>query len=213
MIVLLAAAALAAQTPAVGALVPAGWSIEQRHDEDFNRDGRPDVLLLLRRSASAGAATVNRPAAAETIPRRMLLAALASPRGHVVTETNTRLIPTDDSGTIEDPMAGGEIVMRPAGFDLTIAMLPTTGSYQTATLIYRFRFGGGCFRLVEFNRLETHRASLDTTDRRVNLVSGNVTVTRGNAETTASETTRERLTANPRRCLASVGNGWTFDPR
>jgi hypothetical protein len=28
----------------------------------------------------------------------------------------------------------------------------------------------------------------------------------------ALRTSRERLRANPRRCLAGIGNGWTFDP-
>jgi hypothetical protein len=54
---------------------------------------------------------------------------------------------------------------------------------------------------------------LDSNDRRVSLISGNVTVTKGNAETQASATTRDRVRSNPRRCLGSIGNGWTSDPR
>ena len=33
----------------------AAWTIEQRHQADFNRDGRADVLLLLRQAATEGA--------------------------------------------------------------------------------------------------------------------------------------------------------------
>jgi hypothetical protein len=92
-------------------------------------------------------------------------------------------------------------------------MLPTVGSYQQATIRYRFRFDGRCFRLVTHDRLHTHRATLDTLDVKVSLLTGAVTRTSGNAETAVTpETTRERLRANPRRCLADIGNGWTFDP-
>jgi hypothetical protein len=66
----------------VEALVPPGWAIEQRHHADFNRDGRADVLLLLRQAA-----------AENTTPARLLLAALATatPPGYSLLEANARL--------------------------------------------------------------------------------------------------------------------------
>ena len=204
---LLASAELSGQQDAsraqtVDGLVPREWQIEQRHQADFNQDGRRDALLLVRRPGPGD------------IPARMLLVAFAGPAGdYTRVESNARLIPSDNGGQLEDPMADGELVMRPAGFDLTIGMLPTVGSYQQATIRYRFRFDGRCFRLVAHDRLHTDRATLDTADVKVNLVSGQVTRATGNAETDdAPETTRERLRANPRRCLADIGNGWTFDP-
>jgi hypothetical protein len=193
---------LPAEAQTIDALVPGGWAIEQRHAADFNGDGRRDALLLLRRPGG------------DTVPPRTLLVALARRSGgFVLAESNARLIPVDDTGRLEDPMADGEIVMRPAGFDVKIGMVPTTGSYQAATMWYRFRFGGGCFRLVAYDRLETHRATLDTNDLHVSLMTGHVTRTIGNAERDAApEIVREQLRANPRRCLAHIGNGWTFDP-
>jgi hypothetical protein len=43
-------------------------------------------------------------------------------------------------------------------------MMAGAGSYEMATLHYRFRLEGGCFRLTSYDRKETHRATLDTHD-------------------------------------------------
>lgn len=204
---LLASVDLEAQQPPgpaqpVDALVPRDWAIEQRHGADFNGDGRRDALLLIRR-----------PGAGDT-PPRMIVVALARPAGgFTIVESNARLIPVDISGQLEDPMADGELIMRPAGFDLSMGMLPTVGSYQQATIRYRFRFDGRCFRLVAYDRLTTDRATLDTADVKVSLLTGQVVRTTGNAERgTTAPPTREPLRANRRYCLADLGNGWTFDP-
>lgn len=187
----------------VESLVPAGWAIEQRHVADFNRDGHADVLLLLRKAAAKG-----------STPSRMLLVALATatPPGYALSAANAQLVPQDASGMLEDPMADGEITARPGGFDLKLAMMPGAGSYLSATMRYRFRFERGCFRLIGYDRAETHRGTLDIRDLSVNFLTGAIIQTTGNAQTNATQTRRGRLTANPRRCLADLGSGWTFDP-
>jgi hypothetical protein len=187
----------------VESLVPQGWTIERRHQADFNRDGRTDVLLLIRDTAAQGAT-----------PRRMLLVALATaqPPGYVRSAANAQLVPRDASGQLEDPMADGEIAVRPGGFDLKIGMMPATGSYLAATMRYRFRFEGGCFRLIGYDRAETHRGTLDTRDVSVNFLTGAVIQTTGNAQSSPTKTERTRLTSNPRRCLGDLPSGWTFDP-
>jgi hypothetical protein len=193
--------------PAAGgtaeSLVPRGWAIEQRHTADFNRDGRSDVLLLIRDNVAQG-----------TTPRRIVLVALATaqPPGYVRSAANAQLVPRDLSGQLEDPMADGEIAVRPGGFDLQLGMMPATGSYLAATMRYRFRFEGGCFRLIGYDRAETHRGTLDTRDVSVNFLTGAVVRTTGNAQSGRSQSQRSRLTANPRRCLDDLPSGWTFDP-
>ena len=101
-------------------------------------------------------------------------------------------------------MADGEITVRPGGFDLKIGMMPGIGSYLAATMRYRFRFERGCFRLIGYDRAETHRGTLDTRDVSVNFLTGAVIQTTGNAQSGRSQSQRSRLTANPRRCLLST---------
>jgi hypothetical protein len=187
----------------VESLVPSGWSIEQRHDADFNGDGRADALLLLRQGGTAAA----------TMPARLLLVAIATarPAGYERVAANSELVPHDPSGRLEDPMADGEIIVRRGGFDLKIGMMPT-GSYLAATMRYRFRLDGRCVRLIGFDRNETHRATLDTHDVSVNFLSGDVIEKTGNAQSGQEQTSRKQLARNPRRCLPELPSGWTFDP-
>lgn len=194
---------LRAAAATVESLVPPGWAIEQRHLADFNRDGHADVLLLLRKAAAKG-----------STPPRMLLVALATatPPGYALSAANAQLVPQDVSGMLEDPMADGEIAVRPGGFDLKLGMMLGAGSYLGATVRYRFRFQGGCFRLIGYDRAETHRGTLDIRDLSVNFLTGAIIQTTGNAQSNATQTQRGRLTANPRRCLADLGSGWSFDP-
>lgn len=194
---------LPAAAATVESLVPGGWTIEQRHQADFNRDGHADVLLLLRQAAAEG-----------TTPPRMLLVALATatPPGYALSAANARLVPRDASGTLEDPMADGEFTVRPGGFDLKLGMVPGAGSYLAATMRYRFRLEGGCVRLIGYDRAETHRGTLDTRDLSVNFLTGAVIRTTGNAQSNATQTRRAWLAANPRRCLPDLPSSWTFDP-
>jgi len=192
-----------AETTTIEDAVPEGWSIEQRHDADFNGDGRADALLLLRS-----------PAPADTTPPRMLAVVLgtAEPGGFTVDATNRELVPHDPSGRLEDPLADGGIALGEGGFELTLGMLGGAGSYEAATMRYGFRYQDGCVRLIRYRRAQTHRATLATRDLSVDFLTGEVVETTGNAQSADDETRRTRLQANPRRCLAELPSGWTFDP-
>ena len=192
-----------AQTTTIDDAVPEGWSIEQRHDADFNGDSRADALLLLRS-----------PAPADTTPPRMLVIALGTttPGGFTVDATNRELVPHDTSGSLENPLADGGIALGEGGFELTLGMLSGAGSYEAATTRYRFRYQDGCFRLIRYRRAQTHRATLVTRDLDVDFLTGEVVETTGNAQSPDTEARRTRLQANPRRCLAELPSGWTFDP-
>jgi hypothetical protein len=192
-----------AEATTIENVVPEGWSIEQRHDADFNGDSRADALLLLRS-----------PAPADTTPPRMLVVALgtSTPGRFTVDATNRELVPHDPSGRLEDPLADGGIALDEGEFELTLGMLSGVGSYEAATMRYGFRYQDGCFRLVRYRRAETHRATLATRDLSVDFLTGEVVETTGNAQSSDTDQSRTRLQANPRRCLPELPSGWTFDP-
>lgn len=196
------APALPARAAAVADFVPPGWTVEQQHEADLDRDGRADALLLLRGPGPAGRS-----------PPRTLAVLLGGPAGYRLAAANTKLIPQVDLTTQEDPLADGEIVVRRGGFDLRLALTAGQGSYLSASLRYVFRYQGGCFLLVAYDRLQTHRATLDTEDLGVDFVAGAVQLSRGNAQSDDDpKVHREPLATNPRRCLQDLGDAATFNP-
>lgn len=196
------APALPARAGAVTDFTPPGWAVEQQHEADLDGDGRADALLLLRGPGAAGRS-----------PPRTLAVLLGAQTGYRLAASNARLIPQVDLASQEDPMADGEIVVRRGGFDLRMTLLAGQGSYLSASLRYVFRYQGGCFLLVAFDRLQTHRVTLDTEDLGVDFVAGAVRISRGNAQSDdEAKVHREPLASNPRRCLQNLGDAATFNP-
>lgn len=184
--------------------VPPGWVLEQKKVADLNGDGRADALLLMRKSNSGDA------------PERILAVVLrrsGDHDGYMLAELNSRLIPHSDNATLEDPMADGELVAQRGGFEIKLMLMAGVGSYQMATLKYRFRYQDGCFRLIGFDRLETNRATLDTRDLSINFLTGLVVHRTGNAQSSATEKHTETLKTNPRRCFGELDSAAAFNPQ
>jgi hypothetical protein len=184
--------------------VPEGWTLARTVSADLDADGRDgDGLLLLTRPASAGT-----PAQALAVVVRE-----APPgAGYVLAASNGRLIPRSEAPGQEDPMADGELVADTGSFEIRLTLLAGIGSYETARLIFQFRHEPGCFRLIAFQRLETHRATLAMHDLSVDYVSGAVVDSTGNAASDAITEKREQLQTIPRHCFADLGPAEHFNP-
>ena len=181
--------------------VPEGWVLEQQKVADFNGDGRADALLLMRKPAAG-------------TPQRILAVVLrqrGANSGYALAELNRRLIPYSDDTTQEDPMADGELTAQRGGFEIKLTLLSGAGSYQTASVRYRFRYQDGCFRLIGYDRMETQRATLDTRDLSINFLTGAVLRRTGNEQSATAEQ-REELKVNPRRCFGELESAAGFNP-
>jgi hypothetical protein len=201
-----AAPALPAQAAGPEAFVPAGWQIEQRQTLDLDRDGRPDAVLLLRADTPPSA-----PGSGQS-PERVLAVLKARPSGWQLVATNDRLVPQVDLATQEDPLANGELLAEPGSFSLSLGLTSSAGSYLSAVVRYRFRVEGSCVRLIGYDRMQTHRGTLQTQDTSVNLLTGAVLHTSGNAQGDTTAKRRARLAANPRRCLDALDSAASFTP-
>ena len=204
--------ALPAQAGTLAGFLPAGWNITQQVQADLNADGRVDAVLLAQPLAPEQPAAAVAGADAGWSPPRLLLVLLRSGAGWTLAAQNHRLVPRVDLSSHEDPLANGELSARRGGFRLNLGLAATMGSYQQATLRYSFRRQGGCVRLVTFERLELHRATLATQDLHIDYLRGTVLHRNGNAQTEASQQRRERLPAQPRRCLPDLDDAASFKP-
>ena len=212
----------------VAGFVPPGWVVEQQMSGNFNRDGRADALILLRMAPTAakpGQVGTNDVAGVAGTPGvsddngtvrlstpRVLVVLLGARNGYELSASNGRLVPRVDLVSQDDPMANGELSVRPGGFDINLGITAAVGSYLGAAVHYRVRHQNGCFRLIGYDRLETHRATLATQDLSINFLTGAVVHTTGNAQSDATQVRREQLTANPRRCLQDLDSAVDFKP-
>jgi hypothetical protein len=192
----------------VASFVPTGWLIEQRGDADLNNDGYEDALLLLREDTGAGAGSRE-----SLSPTRIIVVLLGASGGFALAASNSKLIPQVHLSRHEDPLANGEFRARTGSFEIKLALVSVVGSYLSAVMRYRFAYETGCFRLVGYERLETHRATLDTSDLRIDYLTGVVARAAGNASVDAGKAVQtSRLSDPPRRCLEQLGNAAEFVP-
>lgn len=196
----------------VAGFVPPGWVIEQQLSGNFNRDGRADALVLLRMAPTAEKQGPADSSAARLSTPRVIAVLLGTRNGYELSASNGRLVPQVDLNSQEDPMADSELSVRPGGFDVKLGLTAGVGSYLGAAVHYRFRHQNGCFRLIGYDRLETHRATLATQDLSVNFLTGAVAHTTGNAQSDVTQIRRERLAVNPRRCLQDLDSAVDFKP-
>ena len=196
----------------VAGFIPPGWVIEQQLSGNFNRDGRADALVLLRMAPTAEKQSPTDSSAARLSTPRVIAVLLGIRNGYELSASNGRLVPQVDLNSQEDLMTDSELSVRPGGFDLKIGMTAGGSSYLGAALHYRFRHQNGCFRLIGYDRRETHRATLETHDLSVNFLTGAVVLTTGNAQFDTTQSRRERLAANPRRCFQDLNSLVDFKP-
>ena len=124
-------------------LVPPGLIAVSEVRGDLNRDGFPDVALLLWTQEADRAAT--RQDRDYAYPSYRLLIAFARPKGgyQIIEDNSTFLDGPDPSGVNDDPLDAGTLeIVRGA---LKISRTYLRGQYH-----YRFRWSGGAFRLIGY---------------------------------------------------------------
>lgn len=194
--------------------VPNGWRMEHSARGDLDRDGREDLLLVLRmhdprnilRNDGLGTDEL------DTNPRLLVVAFREGARYRRVLQDHV-LVPrhddpvADDYLDIEDPVA---IVRGTAR--VRLHSWRSAGGWTTWNRRFTFRWQDGCFRLVGFDHDEVQRNSGRTERTSINYLTHRATVEEGSIE---YDDVQARFVELPRaslRCLATVGSGMEFDP-
>jgi len=192
---------LPAHAAGVEEFVPAGWALDQLARADFNADGREDAVVLLREERGADRSRS---------PQRILAVLVGDATGFTLVSQNAQLVPQLDLTTQEDPLANGQLAARRGEFDIKLGFWSGAGSYLSAIVQYQFALRGGCVQLVRYDRLEMHRASLETNDLSIDYLTGKINRTSEKAgNRVVTDTVSPEL---PRHCLADLGSAAEFSP-
>jgi len=207
--------ALPARGATAEAFAPAGWAIEMRAAGDLDKDGRDDLVIVLRMHDPANVIHNDGlgPDEFDTNPR-MLAVLLADAGGYRLAVEDHALVPRPDNPVMDDYLDGdGAVSVQRGGFSVRLHAWASAGSWYTSGSTFTFRWQEGCFRLIGYDRIEAHRASGETTTISANYPARRATVEIGNlGEDGPSKTRTLRLPAGPMPCLADIGNGFDFDP-
>ncbi|WP_238319596.1 hypothetical protein [Xanthomonas maliensis] len=213
---------IAAHTSNADALVPKDWRVERRLQGDLDRDGRPDLVLVLKMTDPANVLQVDdlTPEPLDTNPR-LLVAALADPAGGYRTIAQDHaLIPRRESNYQDDALdedgvagGGGVSIDKAGALIVTLTQFASMGSWQMGDTSFSFRYQDGCLRLIGYDRSIVQRNTGDTYGLSINYLTGRAWRSHGSIEHDGEPPKHWlRLPKRPPQCLEQVGNGMEFDP-
>jgi hypothetical protein len=206
---------LPATAASAEAFVPQGWRLEIAKHGDLNTDKQDDLMMVLQMQQASNIVQNDGLGMKEfdTNPR-MLVVAFADGEGFRLALEDHALIPRPDSPVMDDYLEGDDAVtVRRGAFTVNLHSWASAGSWYTSDTTFTFRFQDGCFRLIGYDRAESHRASGETTTTSVNYAAGKATVGLSNFSSDAPPKTHAvAVKRSVLPCLQDIGNGFEFDP-
>jgi hypothetical protein len=211
---------LAAQAPAAEGFVPPGWRLDRKLTGDLDRDGSPDLVLVLKQNDPKNVirhdAMGRNPF--DTNPRILAIAFSRAEGGYALALQNHTLIPRPEYPTMDDPLdpsgvQPGGIQIRNGTLRVTLGRFMSAGGWGMGRSTFTFRFQNGKFELIGFDRRETQRNTGEIVEVSINFSTGRVSVTKTSMETdTPGKPQWSRLPPSPSMTMEAVGNGLEFEP-
>jgi hypothetical protein len=198
--------------------VPPGWMLEARASGDLNRDGRDDLVLVIRQNNPDNViqdfeGLGEKPF--DTNPRILAIAFQDGfSSGYRLQSENHTLIPRRTEPAAADPFdrEAGIAVVRD-GFQVRLDWFMSAGGWETFSTTYTFRHKTGRFELIGYDRSTTHRASGDTQSVSINYLTRKVKSTTGHISRDAEKVRWLALPQGPAPTIDSIGDGLSFRPR
>jgi hypothetical protein len=203
---------LPARAQAAADLVPTGWSVEKEARGDLNRDGRPDVVLLLRMTDPANVVSNEGFGAQrlDTNPRLLVVAfADAETDALSLALADHTLIPRHTDPLMEDPFHDVSLVR--GTLQLSLGSFMSAGSWSVTNVKFTFRHQDGCFRLIGYDATDYQRNTEELSKLSVNYLTRKVQRSSGSSDDAMNETWRS-FEVRELPCLEAVGDGLEFQP-
>jgi hypothetical protein len=197
--------------------VPPGWTLEVQASGDLNRDGKGDLILVIRQNDPDNVirdfeGLGEKPF--DTNPRILAIAFRDEPSSvYTLQSENHSLIPRRTDPAAADPFdkETGIAIVRD-GFQVRLDWFMSAGGWETFNTTYTFRHRAGRFELIGYDRNTTHRASGDTKSISINYLTRKVKTTTGHISRDADTIHWLPLPQRPAPTINSIGDGLSFRP-
>ena len=205
---------LPAHGATVADFVPRGWRIEFQPKGDLDRDGRDDVVLVLRMDDPANIVVNEGLGASEFDTNPRLLAVLvAGDAGYRLAVQDHALNPRPDSPVMADYLDGDDAVaVRRGAFTVRLHSWASAGSWSMGNTTFTFRHQDGCFRLIGHDATSVHRGSGEMRESSLNFPAGKAVFKHGSIESDAARTKTRAIPRRAMSCLQDIGSGFEYDP-
>jgi hypothetical protein len=202
------------QAASAEAFVPPGWKLETKVVGDLNRDGVPDLVLVLREDNPKNLVEhdILGDNPLNTNPRILAIAFGSKAGPYTLQLQNHTLIPRREVPTVEDPLEEGNVAIDRDVLRLKLDYFMSAGSWSAFNVTFRFRHQNGRHLLIGFDRYSFHRGSGESTDVSINFLTGKIRTATGdmaNADKKVRWTTLQNRTL---LTMEQIGNGLEFDP-
>jgi hypothetical protein len=197
-----------------GAFAPPGWRVERTLEGDLNKDGRLDLVAVLKGDDPKCRITTElTPDPMDTNPR-LLLVAFAEPGGYALAVANAAVIPRREDPYVDDPLEIGDISIRGGVLRLKLGHWRSAGGWGTYSNTFAFRWDGKAFPMIGFDRDHLQRNSGETEKISVNFLTGKAKIVTGSMKEGVREIVR--WTDLPRQTvpnLETIGDGLSYEPK
>jgi hypothetical protein len=196
--------------------VPAGWGIEAQSLGDLNKDGRADLLLVLKQGDPRNV-VANEPDSpgmpeVDANPRILAAAFALKKGGYELVLEDVDFVPRHEDPCIDDPFGFAEIA--DGALRVGLHYWANAGSWYTSDTSFSFRYLDKAFRLVAYSNYTTKRNTGQTWDLSLDYVARKARIAVGsfsNDEEKDKSYERPLPRANL-KTIGEIGSGWDFYP-
>jgi hypothetical protein len=196
--------------------VPKGWKLETQTAGDLDKDGKNDLLLLLRMDDAKNVIKNERLGRDpfDTNPR-ILAVAFGSGMGkpyRLMLENHT-LIARSSDPVLDDVLAEtGGIAIERGTLNIALHLFSSAGSWTMGTTTYSFRHGKNGFELIGFDRSTIDRGDGSLQDISINYLTHKVKIGTGTIEDDEVKVEWRTLPKKPLLKIEEIGDGLEFEP-
>lgn len=160
--------------------VPHGWTLEIKKSGDLNRDGRPDLLLVLRENNPKNLIESYWGMSPLDTNPRILAVAFAKNGGYILAMQNHTVIARHVEPNLSDVMESGEVSVVRGNLRVTVGVFANAGSWMMGPTTYTFRYQHGSFELIGYDQSLIDRSSPNDIDEvSINYLTGRIKRTTG----------------------------------